>query len=187
MYYLLGDFPSISLKQAKLFLDAAKSSILQNEQQYLEMKKPKGKQLFLYYCSEDKDDSYKADGYRFRANRQNKNSDTGVICKYFCINLPHTDSNVKVASVSNLFKRLVFHLIDDNLKSGTPVLVHYTGNEKVASDFPHGNSTKEKPFLPTTKAALRKIDQNCKLYPSVQKTYMALVDHESKLFSIQIC
>ena len=130
-------------------------------------------------------EDWRADGYLWRQNGNGKFTLDGIIAKvvYFKV-ATGRDEATNVIQYSNEFKRTIYHhpMIENR------VLIEYIGDEKIVTDFEHGNAkTTQKlnaSFIPTArsvKRASKALDAKpCKLYRKlVNKASRHLARHRT--------
>lgn len=157
-FYFLGNFATLKPGTACDILSKALNNDLPDVQPTRLLTRPEPMQAFVYVCTTENDDLFKADGYWWRDGSFKKNEKCGVKTHYYYITqAPESSSTSAQTGQSSAFRKIVFSLIEKGCQIIVPVLVWYSGNKDVVQRIPHGNSKIDRPYLPTLSSFKSKI------------------------------
>jgi hypothetical protein len=148
MFFTIGRYEKLKTKQIYKMLTAFKELVSDKESRDF-LDEVSTKVAYIGVASSSHDDSFRADGFHWIDRGRMKNSN--LLVTYYSIAVPPdpSSSNRKLAH-SNEFTKKVYVKSDEPFDTGSPFLVWYNGDVSKGVLFPHGNSKKDKLYLPTT-------------------------------------
>ena len=116
-------------------------------------------------------DDWKCDQYGWFQNGAKKvPSKSPVVCKVYHVSV--------TPNGNKLFRRISYSLIEGSSSDMHFTLIHYVGDEKAATDYPHGNNKYDQPkmYMHTCPSVLKSLSGTNELPSAVYKKAIAASD-----------